>query len=170
MLNEASGGKMRIFHGDVLRFDMDNIFPETAGVAWSDLPPNLHIVGNLPFSVSTPLIIRWLESISVREGPWRRGRVRLTLTFQKEIAERMTAPTMNNQRCRLSVMTQYLCHVQHRFTIPGKAFVPPPEVDVGVVHLVPRVEPLIAQPFKLVEKVMRHVFHYRPKMCKRGIQ
>jgi len=50
--------------------------------AWTDPPPNLHLVGNLPFSVSTPLIIRWLDAISSQSGVWSQGRVGMTLTFQ----------------------------------------------------------------------------------------
>lgn len=40
---------------------------------------------------------------------------------------------------------------------------PVPEVDVAVVKFVPRDEPLIRAPFELVEKVCRHLFHYRRK-------
>lgn len=116
MLNDASGGKMRIFRGDVLKFDMSKVFPSESAVGWSDNPPNIHIIGNLPFNVSTPLIIRWLHDMSLHHGAWQHGRVPLTLTFQKEVAERMVAPPMNRQRCRLSVMCQYMCSVRHQVT------------------------------------------------------
>ncbi|KAK2186119.1 hypothetical protein NP493_214g01019 [Ridgeia piscesae] len=169
LLNDVSGGKMRIFNGDILRFNMDDLFPTEATQAWDDSPPKIHIIGNLPFNVSTPLIINWLEAMSERTSAWKYGRVKLTLTFQKEVAERMVAPILNRQRCRLSVMCQYLCYVQHKFTIPGTSFVPPPDVDVGIVKFVPLKQPKIALPFRLVEKVVRHVFHFRQKMCKRGI-
>jgi len=170
MLNEASGGMMRIFSGDVLDFNMETIFPSELSTHWSDTQPHLHIIGNLPFNVSTPLIIRWLEDMSMHRGAWMHGRVPLLLTFQKEVAERMVAPVMTEQRCRLSVMCQYLCDVKHHFTIGGRSFVPAPEVDVGIVRFVPLVEPRIQAPFRLVEKVLRHVFQYRQKMCKNGLQ
>ncbi|ESO06925.1 hypothetical protein HELRODRAFT_110947 [Helobdella robusta] len=169
-LNAASHNRMKIYHGDVLHFNMYDIFPPEISRDWSEEPPNAHIIGNLPFSVSTPLIIRWLREISRKEGAWSRGRVRLTLTFQKEIAERMVAPVMNDQRCRLSVMCQNWCDVQHKFTITGKAFVPSPDVDVGVVQFTPRITPQILTAFEYVEKLLRHVFHYRPKMCRKGIE
>ncbi|EPQ11840.1 Mitochondrial dimethyladenosine transferase 1 [Myotis brandtii] len=127
MLSDAAPGKLRIVHGDVLTFKVERAFPESLKRQWEDDPPNVHIIGNLPFNVSTPLIIKWLENVSQREGPFAYGRTQMTLTFQKEVAERLAASTGNKQRSRLSVMAQYLCHVQHVFTIPGRAFVPKPE-------------------------------------------
>ena len=53
----------------------------------SSEPPNFHIVGNLPFNVSIPLLLQWLSMIPARSGPFSFGRSQLTLTFQKEVAE-----------------------------------------------------------------------------------
>jgi dimethyladenosine transferase 1 len=148
---------------------MENIFPEKLVQPWNADPPKIHIVGNLPFGVSTPLIIRWLNAIADKTQAWRYGRTPLTLMFQKEIGERMTAQPGSPQRSRLSIMTQYLCDVKINFIINGRSFVPPPDVDAALVHFTPRVEPLIPYPFKVVEKVVRHVFQFRQKICKHGI-
>ncbi|XP_014768661.1 dimethyladenosine transferase 1, mitochondrial [Octopus bimaculoides] len=161
---------MDIIHGDILKFDMGRLFPEELKTPWASKPPPIHIIGNLPFNVSTPLIIRWLRDISYQRGAWSYGRTRLTLTFQKEVAERMVALIASDERCRLSMMCQHLCNVKLNFIIPGKVFVPAPEVDVGVVSFVPLIEPKIKLPFELVEKVMRHVFHHRNKKCRYGIR
>ena len=52
-------------------------------------PPGLHIIGNLPFNVSIPLLLQWLALIPQRRGPFLFGRTGMTLTFQKEVAEVM---------------------------------------------------------------------------------
>ncbi|XP_072265493.1 dimethyladenosine transferase 1, mitochondrial [Pyxicephalus adspersus] len=169
MLNEASFGKTRIVHGDILTYRLDRSFPKHLKKEWEDDPPNVHIIGNLPFNVSTPLIIKWFEAISERTGPFYYGRTQMTLTFQQEVAERLKASVGNKQRSRLSIMAQYLCDVELCFTIPGRAFVPKPEVDVGVVHFTPLKKPKIEQPFKLVEKVVQNVFQYRRKYCHHGL-
>ncbi|XP_072035684.1 dimethyladenosine transferase 1, mitochondrial-like [Amphiura filiformis] len=170
MLAEASEGRLQVFNDDILKFNMENIFPEAVKKDWHGEPINVHIIGNLPFNVSTPLIIRWLAAVSNHSGPFVYGRSRMLLTFQKEVAERLTAPPNHPQRSRPSVMAQHLCHVKHCFTIPGKACVPTPDVDIGVVHFTPLKEPLIKLPFHLVEKVVRSVFHFRQKYCRKGVE
>ena len=119
ILSEAANGRLSVYEGDALNFNMEQIIPDELAKPWNSSPPNIHIIGNLPFSVSTPLLIRWLAAISTQSGPWKYGRTKLTLTFQKEVAERMVAKILTKQRCRLSVMCQYLCDVKLCFIIPG---------------------------------------------------
>ncbi|XP_047027275.1 dimethyladenosine transferase 1, mitochondrial [Helicoverpa zea] len=159
-----------IIPGDILKTDIGHFIPEDVKTDWHDSPPPVHLIGNLPFSVSTILIIRWLEMMSKQEGPWSFGRTRMTLTFQKEVAERMAARILSDQRCRLSVMCQNWCTVRHKFDISGGAFLPKPDVDVGVVTLTPLKNPIIQHPFKMVEKVVRQIFSMRQKYSIRGAQ
>lgn len=159
-----------IITGDILKTDLTKYIPEESKRDWLDVPPPVNLIGNLPFSVSTILIIRWLEMISKQEGPWSYGRTRMTLTFQKEVAERMEARILSKQRCRLSVMCQSWCTVNYKFDISGSAFLPKPDVDVGVVTLTPLKHPLMKLPFKMVEKVIRQIFSMRQKYSIRGAQ
>lgn len=66
MLEEASQNRLNVVLGDVLSLDMSKMFRESLRLPWEDACPNIHLIGNLPFSVSTPLIIRWLRDISLK--------------------------------------------------------------------------------------------------------
>lgn len=165
----AVNGKMEILFDDILKINLQSVFSDIEKTEWEDRAPKIHLIGNLPFNVSTHLIIRWLQAISEKTGPWSFGRTRMTLTFQKEVAERLTAPPYGDQRCRLSVMAQAWTKPLLRFVIPGKAFVPEPKVDVGVVTFLPLKEPFTKHEFKLFEKVTRQTFIFRQKNCIKGI-
>ncbi|XP_033341537.2 mitochondrial transcription factor B1 [Megalopta genalis] len=166
----AVNGKMTVIYGDIMRTDLTNMFPEAVATTWEEKAPKIHIIGNLPFNVSTPLIIKWLQAISERKGPWALGRTRMTLTFQKEVAERLIAEPTDIQRCRLSVMAQAWTRPVLRFIIPGTAFLPKPDVDVGLVTFVPLATPRTNHEFKIFEKVTRHIFSFRQKYSIRGIE
>jgi dimethyladenosine transferase 1, mitochondrial len=172
LLAEATKGitHMDIVRDDILKYRCEYAFPDCQPVDWSDKPANVHVIGNLPFAISTRLLINWLKDISLKRGAWHYGRASLTLTFQLEVAERINAPFFANQRCRLSLMSQIWTKPELKFIIPGKAFVPKPNVDVGVVTLVPLVTPLTDLPFDLVEKVMRYIFSMRQKYVKRCVE
>ena len=166
MLGEAFAsvnGSMEIIYDDIVRTNLVPLIPEDEKRNWEDGCPNIVIIGNLPFSVSTHLIIKWLQAISEQSGLWSFGRSRMVLTFQKEVAERLIADVGQKNRCRLSVMAQAWTQPQLRFLIPGTAFVPKPEVDVGIVSFVPLVKPRTHHNFKLFEKITRHVFSFRQK-------
>lgn len=172
LLSEATRGiiDINIVRGDILKYELENAFPTCQPVKWEDKPANVHLIGNLPFAISTRLLINWIKDISLKRGAWSYGRASLTLTFQKEVAERIIAGISDDQRCRLSLMSQIWTEPQLKFLIPGTAFLPKPDVDVGVVTLVPLKQPLTNLPFDLVEKIMRHIFSMRQKYVKRGIQ
>lgn len=51
----------------------------------------------------------------------------------------------------------------------GTSFIPKPEVDAGVVTFVPKRQPIIKQPFKTVEKVLRNMFNMRRKKLDKPI-
>lgn len=160
---------MDIVQGDILQHPTDSHFRDLPKSAWTDPKPNIALIGNLPFAISTRLLINWLKDVSERKGVWAYGRASMTLTFQKEVAERITAPMMHEQRCRLSVMAQTWTQPTLNFVINGKAFLPKPEVDVGVVTLLPLKHPKTEVPFEVVEKTMRHLFSMRQKYVRRGI-
>ncbi|XP_026473895.1 dimethyladenosine transferase 1, mitochondrial-like [Ctenocephalides felis] len=172
LLAEAchNSSRMDIVIDDILKYQLAEAFPGVPSCDWMSHSPPINIIGNLPFSISTILLIQWLEAISRRESIWQNGRATMTLTFQKEVAERIVAPIMSNQRCRLSVICQIYCDVKHKFTIPGSAFVPKPQVDVGVVHITPWKTPKTDVPFKVVEKVLRNIFNMRQKYFVRGLE
>ncbi|KAI4504279.1 hypothetical protein M0802_000750 [Mischocyttarus mexicanus] len=158
-----TNGQMDIIYEDIRNLNMSNMFPVEEKKEWIDKPPNIHLIGNLPFNVSTILIIEWLKRISEQSGPWSYGRTKMLLTFQKEVAERLIAKPFEEQRCRLSVMAQAWTHPNLRFIIPGKAFLPKPDVDVGVVTFEPLKFPRTKHKFEFFEKVTRTVFSTRQK-------
>lgn len=165
----APGIKMDIYRDDILNFKIDEVFTDPIQCEWDAPLPPVHLIGNLPFAISTRLLVNWIKDVSLHRNAWIFGRTPMTLTFQKEVGERIVAPPMHEQRCRLSVISQIWTRPTYRFTIAGKAFVPKPDVDVAVIRLDPLRRPLTTLPFNLVEKVVRHIFSMRQKYVRRGI-
>jgi len=170
LLKEASGEHrpLNIHIGDCLNYNVEKMIPDEARIPWEtecrDDPCRVVLVGNLPFNVATPFFLRLLTSIDDRSNYYRFGRVPAVLTFQHEVALRMCAPPGDPERCRLSAITQNYLQVDYLTTLPGGAFIPPPEVSVGLVKITPHVNPYIQDlPFKLVNKVITGIFMSKRK-------
>jgi 16S rRNA (adenine1518-N6/adenine1519-N6)-dimethyltransferase len=144
-------GRLKIIDADALELDL-------AGLC--DGPKK--IVANLPYNVATPLLISWLKKINQFES--------LTLMFQKEVADRLTASPGNKTYGRLSVLVQWLCHANHDFNIGRTAFTPPPKVESTVVTLTPRSEPVAAADWQNFEKVTAAAFGQRRKMLRASLK
>ncbi len=150
-LGAAYPGRLEIMEADALAID----------IAGLGMRPR-RIVANLPYNVATPLLIGWLRQISEIDG--------LTLMFQKEVADRLTAEPNCKAYGRLSVITQWLCDVRPEFDVARTAFTPPPKVDSSVVTLTPRPEPLGAARMKTLEQVTATAFGQRRKMLRASLK
>lgn len=150
-ITEASGGKLEVIEGDALEIDA-----ETLGTA-----PR-RIVANLPYNVATPLLFAWLAKIRDFES--------LTLMFQKEVAERITASPNSKAYGRLAVMTQWVGEARRLFDIPPQAFVPPPKVISSVVRITPRPQPQGEADARVMERVVATAFNQRRKMLRQAIK
>jgi 16S rRNA (adenine1518-N6/adenine1519-N6)-dimethyltransferase len=94
----------------------------------------------------------------------------MTLMFQKEVADRLTARSGSSSYGRLSVITQWLCEARPLFDIPPRAFVPPPKVTSTLVRLTPREKPLAPAPMAALEAVTAAAFGQRRKMLRSALR
>jgi 16S rRNA (adenine1518-N6/adenine1519-N6)-dimethyltransferase len=120
------------------------------------------IVANLPYNISTALLIAWLHNAQAFES--------MTLMFQKEVVDRLAAQPRSADYGRLSIITQWLCDVRPLFNIAREAFTPPPKVMSTVVALIPRVQPLAPARLETLERVTAAAFGQRRKMLRSSLK
>merc|ERR1711997_783965 len=158
--NSVGEDRLHISIGDCLHYNLSSrLNGKLMKTPWdSPLKSDLVLFGNLPFNVATPFLIKLMKSMADQTNFFTFGRMTSVLTFQHEVALRMTAPPGNPERCRLSVIVQNWANVQYAYNLPGGAFVPAPEVEVGVVSLTPLRQPYIELPYETVDYVVNSLF------------
>lgn len=147
----VADGRLTVVQADATGIDLAAVVPAPR-----------RIVANLPYNVGTQLLLGWLAHASAFDG--------MTLMFQKEVADRLTARPRSKAYGRLSVLAQRLCAVRPLFDINPSAFVPPPAVVSTVVELIPRPEPLCPADRTALESVTRHAFGQRRKMLRQSLK
>jgi 16S rRNA (adenine1518-N6/adenine1519-N6)-dimethyltransferase len=151
-------GRLEIIKGDALR-----IAPETLIAKVGAMP--IRIVANLPYNIATALLAGWLEA-----EPWPPFYDRLTLMFQREVAERIVAtPAERAGYGRLAVLAGWRTEARILFDIPPAAFTPPPKVTSSVVELIPRptLEPCDAGTLSALTQA---AFGQRRKMLRQSLK
>ncbi|OMJ26901.1 Dimethyladenosine transferase 1, mitochondrial [Smittium culicis] len=78
-----------------------------------------------------------------KQGIFQFKNSKMTLMFQKEVGQRIAAPSGNSLRGRLSVMSQSICDVKEVYLVNPASFVPSPKVSAVVVNLTPLEVPII---------------------------
>jgi len=149
-LAAAASGRLEIVEGDALEAD----------IAALGAPPR-RIVANLPYNVSVPLLVGWLESAEALAS--------MTCMFQKEVADRITAGPGGKSYGRLAVLANWRCRTRRLFEVPARAFTPPPKVTSTVIELVPYEAPPHPCDIAALQAVTAAAFGQRRKMMRRAL-
>jgi 16S rRNA (adenine1518-N6/adenine1519-N6)-dimethyltransferase len=124
-------------------------------------PPGWRLVGNLPYNISSPLLLKLFRHLP---------RIRdMHFMFQRELGARIGASPGSKNWGRLGVLTQYYCEVESLFDVSPEAFSPPPKVYSQVVRLMPRKE-LAPVNLETFNRVLQLAFSSRRKRIANGLK
>ena len=154
-LAESYEGRLSTVEGDALAIDERRLVGDYAPVK---------IVANLPYNISTELLVKWLRANATGPQLWSR----MTLMFQKEVADRLLAQVGSRAYGRLSVIAQASSDPERAFNLPARAFTPPPKVASAVVNFRWQDPPLDC--FEALEFVTQAAFGQRRKMLRSSLQ
>jgi 16S rRNA (adenine1518-N6/adenine1519-N6)-dimethyltransferase len=130
---------VEIIEGDILKIEFDTVFgpkPGSLRPGLSYQPEPAHVVGNLPYYITSDILLRVFE--------YQRYFSMIVVMLQKEVADRLAARPGSRDYGLLSATAQLYARVEKLFTLPPGAFAPPPKVHSTVVRLTiePRLEAL----------------------------
>lgn len=112
--------RFKLHSADALKFDFASLIENGE---------QLRVVGNLPYNISTPLIIKLLENAAIVRD--------MHFMLQLEVVERLAARPGGKNWGRLGIMAQYHCQVENLFEVPPESFSPQPKVQSAIVRLTP---------------------------------
>lgn len=139
-----AANKLNLIAGDALTIDYSQ---------WGE---HLRVIGNLPYNISTPLLLHLLQYTAFIDD--------MHFMLQKEVVLRLVASPGTKAYGRLSVMVQYYCDVEHLFDVPPESFDPQPKVDSAIIRLMPhRVSPYAAVDVASLESLVAQAFSMRRK-------
>jgi len=119
---------IQIVNEDVLKADVEKAIEE-----YLPNEKDIMVVANLPYYVTTPIIMKLLK-----EGLPIRG---IVCMLQKEVADRIAAKPGTKDYGSLSIAIQFYTHASTVMTVPRTVFMPQPNVDSAVIKLVKRDQP-----------------------------
>lgn len=153
----ADCANVHLVFTDALKADLDALMRDTLG--WDGC---YKLIANLPYYITTPLIMHVLEdSEKVSE---------LVIMVQKEVGERLCAAPGSKAYGAVTVMVQYAATVARAFDVGRHAFVPAPEVDSTILHLIPyEKRPIQAQSDAVLRRVVKAAFSQRRKTLRNSL-
>ncbi|WP_377504890.1 16S rRNA (adenine(1518)-N(6)/adenine(1519)-N(6))-dimethyltransferase RsmA [Octadecabacter sp. R77987] len=129
------------------------------------LTPPIRICANLPYNIGTELLVRWLTP-DIWPPVWSS----LTLMFQREVAQRITAAPGSKAYGRLALLAQWRTDARIVLDLPPEAFSPPPKVSSAVVHFTALPAPRFPADAKMLSHVVATAFNQRRKMLRSSLK
>lgn len=148
----ASNLKLEI--GDALKTDID-------GIIKSSRKTSAVVVANLPYNITTPIIMRIIETLPAVRS--------MIVMVQEEVAERIIEKHGSRKYGALSVGVQYYMDAGIVTRVGRKSFVPIPNVDSAVIKLTRKETALHGDQQELLFKIVRAVFNKRRKTAVNAI-
>jgi 16S rRNA (adenine1518-N6/adenine1519-N6)-dimethyltransferase len=143
-----------LLHNDALKVDFNELISRDK---------NVKIVANLPYYVTTPIIIKLLSGGYEFET--------ITIMIQKEVAERITSKPSCKAYGALSLFAQYYCKTELLLNVPPSSFIPQPKVDSMVIKLTRLKQPAVKVLDKeLFFKIIRESFNMRRKTLRNSLR
>lgn len=140
-----------VVNEDVLKVNLREIASQVF-----DLEKPIQVVANLPYYITTPIMMHFLESDLPVE--------KMVVMMQKEVAERIQAKPKSKAYGSLSIAVQYYMEASIAFIVPKTAFVPQPNVDSAILKLERRQQPLVeVKDEDFFFKVVKAAFQLRRK-------
>lgn len=121
---------VKIIHNDVLEANVQDVMDQE----FQDID-DIMVVANLPYYVTTPIIMKLLEERLPIRG--------IVVMLQKEVADRISAKPGTKEYGSLSIAVQYYTETEIVMIVPKTVFVPQPNVDSAVIRLTKREKPAV---------------------------
>lgn len=152
----SSHNNVKIINEDILKVDINSIVEEQNG------GNPIKIVANLPYYITTPIIMSLLEKhINLQS---------ITVMVQKEVADRMQAGPGTKDYGALSLAVQYYTKPEVITKVPASCFMPRPNVDSTVIRLTRYEQPPVeALDEEYLFAVIRASFNQRRKTLMNGL-
>lgn len=144
---------LEIINEDILKINLNQLIAEKRS---NNEIKQVKIVANLPYYISTPIIMKLLENrLDIDE---------IIVMVQKEVAERLTAKTGTRLAGAITYAVEYYSEAESIIKVPKESFVPSPKVESEVIKLTVRKEKKIqVQDEKLLFDIISKSFMQRRK-------
>ena len=147
---------VRVINEDILKLDINKLVDEENG------GKPIKVVANLPYYITTPIIMGLFESQVPIES--------ITIMVQKEVADRMQVGPGTKDYGALSLAVQYYAKPEIIANVPPNCFMPRPNVGSAVIKLTRHKQvPVQVKDEKLMFKLIRAAFNQRRKTLQNSI-